>query len=268
MTAPDELFARAHDALAASDLAAARRHAEAGLRACRKTGAPAEASVPGLYVLAAVHAEQVEDDEALALLAQIRALTDDHDDAAYLEAKLRLARWEFAAVNSLLGRWPEDDADPAVLHLRAVALELQGEQARADRLYARAAQLDPDNFPAPVRISDDDAHALLAETIERLPAPVVATFKNLSVDLLPVPVQTLHGDLDPEILGFYAGTPINELESGGMPLPSRIYIFKRNLERIAADHEELIEQLRITLLHELGHHLGLDEDDLDARGLG
>ena len=41
----------------------------------------------------------------------------------------------------------------------------------------------------------------------------------------------------------------------------------RNLARRSADREELIEQLRITLFHEVGHFLGLDEDDLEARGL-
>ena len=47
----------------------------------------------------------------------------------------------------------------------------------------------------------------------------------------------------------------------------RIRIFKHNLERFTADHDSLVEELRITLLHEIGHHLGWDEDDLAARGL-
>ncbi len=268
MTSPSRSFDQAYRSLDAGDFAAARRHAQAGLAACRRARAPAIETVPGLYVLAAVHAELVEDDEALALLAQLAALTQDHDDAAYLEAKLRLSRWEFAAADRLLARWPEADADAAVLHLRAVSRELQGKQDDADHLYQLAAARDPEVFKAPVRISDDDVHALLNETIALLPPQVVASFANLSVDLLPVPDAALHRELDPEILGLYAGTPIGEVEGYAFGLPARIYIFKRNLERIAADRDELIEQLRITLLHEIGHHLGLDEDDLEARGLG
>ena len=50
-------------------------------------------------------------------------------------------------------------------------------------------------------------------------------------------------------------------------LPGEITLYKGNLARMATDREELIEQLRITLLHEIGHFLGLDEDDLERRGL-
>jgi predicted Zn-dependent protease with MMP-like domain len=44
-------------------------------------------------------------------------------------------------------------------------------------------------------------------------------------------------------------------------------LYQRNLERFARDREELVEQIRITLLHEVGHFLGLDEEQLRERGL-
>jgi predicted Zn-dependent protease with MMP-like domain len=50
-------------------------------------------------------------------------------------------------------------------------------------------------------------------------------------------------------------------------LPSAIVLYRRNLERIAWDRQRLVEELRITVFHEIGHFLGLDEDDLEARGL-
>jgi predicted Zn-dependent protease with MMP-like domain len=50
-------------------------------------------------------------------------------------------------------------------------------------------------------------------------------------------------------------------------LPPVITLFRFNLARLANDPEELRSQLRITLLHEIGHALGLDEDDLAERGL-
>jgi predicted Zn-dependent protease with MMP-like domain len=263
-----EAFARAAQALDEGDLDQARRHAQAGLRACDRAGVAAAERVPGLYVLAAVHAERLEDEAATNLLEQVVALDPDHADALYLQAKLLLARWEFAAAERLLARWSDDDAEASVLHLRATLAELQGRQRDADRLYRLAADLDPDGFPPPVRIDDEEAHALLHDTIASMPKAVVATFDNLSVEILAVPDRVLHRDVDPEILGLYAGTPLGETESSPMRLPDRVYIFKRNLERIAADRDELIEQLRITLLHELGHHLGWDEDDLAERGLG
>ena len=44
-------------------------------------------------------------------------------------------------------------------------------------------------------------------------------------------------------------------------------LFKKNLEKVCQDREELIEQIQITIRHEIGHYLGLDEDDLDRLGL-
>jgi predicted Zn-dependent protease with MMP-like domain len=46
-----------------------------------------------------------------------------------------------------------------------------------------------------------------------------------------------------------------------------MYLFQKNLERAAASREELEEEIRITVLHEIGHHLGWDEEELEARGL-
>jgi predicted Zn-dependent protease with MMP-like domain len=49
--------------------------------------------------------------------------------------------------------------------------------------------------------------------------------------------------------------------------PSSIVLYQRNLERFARDRKELIEQIGITLIHEVGHFLGLDEEQLWERGL-
>ena len=50
-------------------------------------------------------------------------------------------------------------------------------------------------------------------------------------------------------------------------MPAFVYIYKRNLERTCDTREDLVEEVRITLLHELGHFLGLDEDDMERLGL-
>ncbi len=69
--------------------------------------------------------------------------------------------------------------------------------------------------------------------------------------------------------GFYDGTPYGErLPSDGVPhLPDRILLFRGPLVEDFPDTAELIEQIRITLVHELGHVIGFDEDDLEERGL-
>ena len=54
----------------------------------------------------------------------------------------------------------------------------------------------------------------------------------------------------------------------GAPSLDRIWVFQRNLERTCRTEEEVLEQVRVTLLHEIGHHIGWDEDEVEERGLG
>jgi predicted Zn-dependent protease with MMP-like domain len=48
---------------------------------------------------------------------------------------------------------------------------------------------------------------------------------------------------------------------------TRVILFKKNLEKVCQDRSDLIDQIQITLRHEVGHHLGLSEDDLERLGL-
>ena len=72
----------------------------------------------------------------------------------------------------------------------------------------------------------------------------------------------------PDLLGLFDGVPLPETGEDGVVLrPNRIFLFQRNLERMAATREELDEQIRVTLYHELGHYLGFEEEDMDDLGL-
>jgi predicted Zn-dependent protease with MMP-like domain len=74
--------------------------------------------------------------------------------------------------------------------------------------------------------------------------------------------------LDPLLLGFFDGVPLTEQSVFDAPAaPTRILVFSENIALIAHDREKLEEELAITIKHEIGHYLGLDEDDLAARGL-
>jgi len=76
--------------------------------------------------------------------------------------------------------------------------------------------------------------------------------------------------LSPCILGVFRGSPVGERHSimGGFdPYPASIVLYQKNLERFARTREELIEQIGITVMHEVGHLMGLDEEDLWERGL-
>jgi predicted Zn-dependent protease with MMP-like domain len=80
-------------------------------------------------------------------------------------------------------------------------------------------------------------------------------------------------DLDPEddmLLGFYDGVPVGERSSldGPEPVTDTIYLFQGALEEACESDAELVEEIRVTLLHEIGHHFGLDDDEIEKLGYG
>ncbi len=99
------------------------------------------------------------------------------------------------------------------------------------------------------------AERLLAE----LPAEIRARIGNVAIAIEEDPPPD-----SPDLMGVYLGMPYEE----GDPLvPNQIVLYKNNIEAECETDEEIPEQIRITLLHEIGHFLGLDEDDLSERGL-
>jgi predicted Zn-dependent protease with MMP-like domain len=89
-----------------------------------------------------------------------------------------------------------------------------------------------------------------------------------ALDNLFVVVEESPPDGDPEQFGVYDGVARTERGSSyTFAVPDRIVIFQKPLEEAFPDPRELEEQIRITLLHEIGHHLGLDEEQLDQIGL-
>jgi predicted Zn-dependent protease with MMP-like domain len=74
--------------------------------------------------------------------------------------------------------------------------------------------------------------------------------------------------VSPQILGIFIGMPRTEASpSSDVPGIDRVILFKRNLEKACRDEEELVDQIQITVKHEIGHYLGLDEADLERLGL-
>ena len=104
-------------------------------------------------------------------------------------------------------------------------------------------------------------------TLNALPAPLRRQAAPLPVSYEPVPNAAILADeYDPDLLGLFVGPPLAEPEAS--PLPAQIILFLDNLWGFAGEDEEFFrEEVRTTYLHELGHYLGLDEIDLEERGL-
>ena len=96
--------------------------------------------------------------------------------------------------------------------------------------------------------------------LDLLPPHIAAALRNVAVV-----VEDEHPD-DPDLFGLFEGVPLPERGDGAGSLPDKITIFRVPLEEEFADPAELEHEIRITVLHELGHYFGLDEDRLADLG--
>lgn len=72
---------------------------------------------------------------------------------------------------------------------------------------------------------------------------------------------------DPELLGLYDGTPLTERDSTyTMVAPDRILIYRGPLLRMCSSEDEVVDEVRITVVHEIAHHFGIDDDRLHELG--
>ena len=113
------------------------------------------------------------------------------------------------------------------------------------------------------------AEAEVQATIGRLPAHLRQHAQKLPVSYEPRPNRAIIADgFDPDLLGLFVGKAFGEEENGVIDLPAQIILFLENLWDFAGEDEEIFrEEIEVTYLHELGHYLGLDELDLEERGL-
>jgi predicted Zn-dependent protease with MMP-like domain len=124
--------------------------------------------------------------------------------------------------------------------------------------FTRAAELQPATFPVPYRVKRDRFTRMAEVALAAIPETFQEQLTNtmIVVDDLPDLDAVREGE-DPDLLGLYEGATV--LEHG---LPERIVLYQRNHENIVADEQELAEQVQETMRHEVGHHFGMEEDEL------
>lgn len=163
---------------------------------------------------------------------------------------------------------------PEALYLRAILRERRDDHLGAHRDYLRASRLDPAQFPMPLELSDAVVDAIVEDALRSLHPSIRAYLSQVSILLEEFPDEDLCMQYEPpappsEFLGYFTGVSMRDrsFSDPWSNLPSAIVLFRRNLARVAMDRERLLEELRITVFHEVGHFLGLSEADLEARGL-
>jgi predicted Zn-dependent protease with MMP-like domain len=205
--------------------------------------------------------------------AALREFPDDVD--AMLErgfALFELLRLDEARVQleAVLRQAPDD---AWAWHALGLVAERRGDRREAERRFARARKLASEDFPRPVELSPEAFDAVVEQALASLPEPIRRYLSNVAIAVEDIPadddLQASDPPLSPSILGIFRGAPLPHKASMDpwSHFPSSIVLYQRNLERFAGDRTELVEQIGITLIHEVGHFLGLDEEQLWERGL-
>jgi predicted Zn-dependent protease with MMP-like domain len=125
----------------------------------------------------------------------------------------------------------------------------------------------------PHHVSKTHFRRLVDRALSELREPFAQAIHNMALEIRdrPTPRELKQVGLGPDelLLGLYVGVPLTERSVEAPPaLPDKIYIFQDDCELAVDSEEELIREVRITVLHELGHYFGMDEEDLDDLGYG
>ncbi len=122
-----------------------------------------------------------------------------------------------------------------------------------------------ENWKYILTLAQEEVSATLAE----LPPELRERAAPLPVVYELVPSAELVADaVEPDTLGLFVGEAFPDGEGGPSPLPAQIILFLENLWDFAeGDEEAYLDEVHTTYMHELGHYLGLTEEDLDERGL-
>ena len=121
------------------------------------------------------------------------------------------------------------------------------------------------NVGVPVDISPDDFDALVDEALDAIPEELAGLVRNVVVLVEEEPPE----DEPDDLLGLYDGVALTDRDSSLLPqLPDRIFLFRGPLLDLCEDEAELVDEIRITVVHEIAHHFGIDDHRLHELGYG
>jgi predicted Zn-dependent protease with MMP-like domain len=117
--------------------------------------------------------------------------------------------------------------------------------------------------PTQLTVSPARFDELVADALDQIPAPLAGAMDNVVVL-----TEDVHPE-DPDLLGLYEGVPLTErTHDYAGALPDRITLYREPLRSISADEAELVHEVLVTVVHEIAHHFGIEEDALHRLGWG
>lgn len=125
-----------------------------------------------------------------------------------------------------------------------------------------------DDDDAAFPMSEEDFESAVSDALERIPPDVARAMDNVAVfiedDYVPQPGE----DPDTVLLGLYEGVPLTERDAwwGAGSLPDRITIYRQPILEICSSREEVIQEVAITVTHEIAHHFGISDERLHELG--
>lgn len=126
----------------------------------------------------------------------------------------------------------------------------------------------PEGCDLLLRVSAERFDELVAEAIDTMPPEFAELLDNVFVvveeapsaeDLVALGMHPREAD---ELLGLYQGTPIGERGTEYVDLPDRVVLYRRPILKVCRRERDVRAEVRDTLIHELGHHFGLDDDEM------
>ena len=111
---------------------------------------------------------------------------------------------------------------------------------------------------------------LVEQAVQDLPQFFKEKLENIAIVIEDFPSSDVASKYPGQlVLGLYRGIPLIERSVWSFhPYPDVISIYQKNIERVCAADEEIVQQVRETVMHEIGHYFGMNEEELRELGLG
>jgi len=116
-----------------------------------------------------------------------------------------------------------------------------------------------------VRLTLNQFYSIAKRAVRELPQQFQPYMANVVVDVLDWPGEDDLAKVNAEpheLLGLFEGVPLVD-QAAGLAHPNRVKLFRKNLEASSADRDDLIANIQETVVHEIGHHFGMSEEDLE-----
>lgn len=113
-----------------------------------------------------------------------------------------------------------------------------------------------------IEVSRERFEELVDRALDEIPDELARWVTNLVVLVEDEPPED-----DPDLLGLYVGVALTERDASGYTmLPDQIFVYRNPLQEMCESEDELVEEVRITVVHEVAHHFGIDDDRLHELG--